>query len=489
MAEESPFNKIPNQLDHIPEGVPVVFISYSWDSEQHKQWVLELSKDLREKFRVYTLLDRYNHGGDDLPTFMLKGLDRADRVLIIGTPKYKEKLEKAGGGAKFEDQVITISLYKNMGSDKFVPVLREGTFSDSFNTLIETRLGYDMSNDVNYEEHLQELAADLWGTPMNIAPSLGPKPNFTPGAQALHIVVPESKEDYSTLVKSYLLDNSKQILLTELIEKESKKAYKAICDKANYSVARDAASFTSYVKVQEKAIENLMATVVPIVRYGTLAQQKLLVEAMTLLCKKPLFNGQITVVDFDKEHLLASTFLYHAVGVACVKYQKYSLIREMMQVKVTAPNIISLNYSMYLEYLSGCNHWNYDDLNLYLNATWIYPYSHMVMFAIKPIFSDTFFDDDEFSNCFYTWEHLASLSCRYYKCCTLSPDWNPIGGFVRKRISLSRYEDDFYTQFFAAASEEKDNWEPLKQGLFGGSYSEYSSIYKASEEFYKKNMR
>lgn len=90
MAEESPFSKIPSQLNQIPEGVPVVFISYSWDNESHKQWVVDLSKDLREKFRIYTLLDRYNCGGDDLITFMQKGLKRADRVLIIGTPNYKK---------------------------------------------------------------------------------------------------------------------------------------------------------------------------------------------------------------------------------------------------------------------------------------------------------------------------------------------------------------------------------------------------------------
>lgn len=58
MATESPFPKIPSQLEQIPEDTPIVFISYSWDSDEHKQWVSDLSKDLREKFRVYTLLDQ-----------------------------------------------------------------------------------------------------------------------------------------------------------------------------------------------------------------------------------------------------------------------------------------------------------------------------------------------------------------------------------------------------------------------------------------------
>ena len=77
MPKESPFNKIPNQLDQIPEDVPVVFISYSWDSENHKQWVLDLSNDLREKYRVYTLLDRYNHG-------VIYNLHKNARILVAG---------------------------------------------------------------------------------------------------------------------------------------------------------------------------------------------------------------------------------------------------------------------------------------------------------------------------------------------------------------------------------------------------------------------
>lgn len=75
---ESPFSKIPSQLDMIPSGVPIVFISYSWDSTEHKDWVLRLSKDLREAYRVYTLLDQYGRGGEDLITFMKNGLNKAN---------------------------------------------------------------------------------------------------------------------------------------------------------------------------------------------------------------------------------------------------------------------------------------------------------------------------------------------------------------------------------------------------------------------------
>ncbi|MBV4240687.1 toll/interleukin-1 receptor domain-containing protein [Phocaeicola dorei] len=83
----------PSQFDDLVKDHPVVFISYSWDSEDHKSWVRKLSDDLRTKYAVNTLLDQYNRGGYDLIQFMNKGIEIADRVILIGTPAYKEKSE------------------------------------------------------------------------------------------------------------------------------------------------------------------------------------------------------------------------------------------------------------------------------------------------------------------------------------------------------------------------------------------------------------
>lgn len=481
----NPFSEIPSQLDNILENVPVVFISYSWDSPQHKEWVLRLSKDLRETYRVYTLLDRYNRGGEDLITFMQHGLSRADRVLIIGTPQYKEKIERKTGGAKFEDQVITLQLYKDMGASKFVPVLRDGSFSESFNNLIEVRTGYDMRNDNDYEKTLQELAADLWGTPMNIAPTLGPKPNFTPAQQVLQPLIAASPSDFSTIVKTYLLDSSKQILLTEMLEDEKEKAFSKIMEYASYNHATTAYSFNTYLAIHQEAIASLMSAVLPIVRYGTPAQQQLLVDAMVRLCTKPFRNGEITTCGTEYIHLLASIFLFQATGVAAVKFSRFNLIKVMMTTKVHAPNALSPSRSFSLESMAGYNHWTPEALNLYLNSQWIYPYSQMVMSGIKTCFGNTFIDNDDFQNCYFVWEHLSSLLCHYYKCNAISDNWFPLGGFVRKRYSIMRHGEDYYTDFFQQAEQQQNEWLPLKQGLFEGNYSVYKQEYDEAEKFYK----
>lgn len=490
MSEQSPFAGTKSQLDTIPDGVPVVFISYSWDSEFHKDWVLNLSKDLRERYRVYTLLDRYNCGGDDLVTFMTKGLQRADRVLIIGTPRYLEKLEKSnGGGAKFEDQIITISLYHEMDSQKFIPVLREGSFSESFNQLIGNRVGYNLSDDVRYEEELQALAADLWGHPMNQAPTLGPKPNFTPMSQVLQPAKPESPQDFATLVKMYLPNPGSRIILDDLIEKEADGAYKQIIQQADYRMPLTAELFNRFNEIHQEAISNLIQAVVPIVRYGTIEQARLLVDAMVKLCKKPFVNGEISREDTVKVHFMAATYLFHAMGTACVKYGRFDLVHLLVSSKVNPPHAYSSSYSYSLQYLAGCNHFNTEDLNRFRGTTVYHPYSFMVISGIRTAFTGIFLSDDEFKDTYFAWEHLASLLSRYYNNSGILQDWNPLGHFLYKRIAILRGSEDFYTDFFKAADELKDEWPPLKQGLFGGSYKNYAETYQKSEEFYKQSFR
>lgn len=487
METLSPFSNIPSQLEQIPDDVPVVFVSYSWDSQGHQEWVLRLSADLREKYRVYTLLDKYNRGGQELTEFMRNGLRKAHRVIIIGTPEYKKKIDRTSGGAKFEDQVITIELYHEMDTHKFIPILREGSFSESFSELIETRVGYDMSNDAQYDQKLQELAADIWGCPMNLAPALGPKPNFTPASQVLQPLKASTPEDFATIVKSYLLDPTKRIVLTEFIEEEIEKAFQKIMEYASYNHQTTSQTFNKYISIHQDAIANIESAMLPIVRYGSLEQQRLLVNAMIKLCTKPFKNGEITNSNTAYVHLLASTFLFHSTGVAAVKYNRFDLVKMMMEAKVPAPNALSPSYTFTLQNMAGYNHWDYKTLNQYLNSSWLYPYSQMVMSTIKTYFKKTFIDSNDFENCFCAWEHIASLLCEHHKN-HLIPDrvWFPVGTFVRKRISMFRHEEDFYTEFFIKASQQKDDWEPLKQGLFNGQYAIFENIYKEGEEFYNK---
>lgn len=154
-----------SQFDDIKEGIPTVFISYSWDDDEHKAWAKQLADDLRGKYGICSLIDKYNPAGADIVEFMNRGIRVANRVLAIGTPLYKEKSENGvGSGGKYEGVLITTEIYNNTDTFKFIPLLRRGKdFKSSFITVLASRNGYDFRDDTQYEGKLKDLADEIYG--------------------------------------------------------------------------------------------------------------------------------------------------------------------------------------------------------------------------------------------------------------------------------------------------------------------------------------
>lgn len=164
-------------LGKIQDGHPVVFISYSWDSEEHENWVLKLSADLADS-GIFVLLDKYLEDGSNLPAYMDLGIERADKVLIIGTSRYKEKCYEPSSGVAFEDCIIRAGISQNIGTKKFIACLREGDFKSSFPIYIGIKKGHDFRAEENYEKELESLCRDIYGRPIIQRPVLGDIPDY-----------------------------------------------------------------------------------------------------------------------------------------------------------------------------------------------------------------------------------------------------------------------------------------------------------------------
>lgn len=479
------FANIPSMFDGIPENVPVVFISYSWDNEEHKKWVKKLADDLRSRHRVFTLLDQYNRGGYDLLSFMKKGLNIAHRVLIIGTPDYKNKADKDEGGVRFEDQLISIDLYNEIGSSKFIPILRRGSFTASFSKLLGIRSGYDFRDDSVYDDLLKKLAADIHGNPLNIPPALSDSPNIDGAAITESQSAASTSSLTSSAVKVLLNSPNGLIDFSELLEEEARKSHGEILQYATYDFCVDKEVFNKYKDLHLKIVYPFLSTLPLFVRYGGSEYAQPYIDAMVRFCTKPFKNGEITCDGTEKLHFMASMFMFHSLGLLCTKYSKFDIILQMMKAMVPSPNPYSYSHSFSLPYIAGTTHWNPSDLNSVLEANWLYPYSRFVRGCIYTYVEKCFLNEAEFESCFAAWENLFSLCYVFYKCDIIGQGNFPTGEFLLRRIDLMRGADSFYGRFLQKAQEEKDSWPPLQQGLFNGSYEQFCMISKTADEYYK----
>lgn len=156
---------------------PLIFISYTWDSEAHKQWVLNLADQFISD-GIEAILDRHELKlGRNMPHFMERSIARADKVLIIFTPGYKAKADNRTGGAGYEYSIMNADLYHNQTTnEKIIPILRAGNQQESIPAFMRQFIHLDMTNDNVFRERYQELKDHICNQSMLEKPVLGPSP-------------------------------------------------------------------------------------------------------------------------------------------------------------------------------------------------------------------------------------------------------------------------------------------------------------------------
>ena len=155
---------------------PKVFISYSHDSVEHKEWVLKLASDLRAS-GIDASLDQWDLApGQDVAAFMHSGVRESDRVLLVCTDSYVRKANAGVGGVGYERLIVTAEVVEAIETKKFVPIVRHNSLSPKIPTHLGSRLYIDFSDDSGYSASIDHLRREILGAPANPKPPLGSNP-------------------------------------------------------------------------------------------------------------------------------------------------------------------------------------------------------------------------------------------------------------------------------------------------------------------------
>jgi hypothetical protein len=166
-----------------PTRPPRVYISYSWDSAEHKTQVLALSNRLRGD-GIETHLDQYEVGpASGWKRWQEEQIERADFVALVCTPRYRQRLESGvGSGAHGDGQLMQRRLAGQ-------PPGAAGARDDR-SWLVPVGFGHYRENresipafvgDVEYynvagEDGYRRLVARLRGEPFVMAPPVAGSP-------------------------------------------------------------------------------------------------------------------------------------------------------------------------------------------------------------------------------------------------------------------------------------------------------------------------
>lgn len=135
-----------------------IFISYSWDSDEHRLWVKQLADLIEENPEYHVIWDGYDLDNlIDKNLYMEKSVIDADYMVIVATKKYQEKSNARTGGVGIETSIAVSQYWEQMqngGKSKIFSILRE---KDAIPTYLKNQLHIDFTDESNFEIKFNDL--------------------------------------------------------------------------------------------------------------------------------------------------------------------------------------------------------------------------------------------------------------------------------------------------------------------------------------------
>ena len=149
-----------------------VFISYSWDSDEHRAWVKNLADSIEENPEFHVIWDGYDLDNFiDKNLYMEQSVIDSDYIIIVATKKYQEKSNHRKGGAGIETSIAVSQHWKQMetnGKSKILAILKE---EDSIPTYLQNQFYVDFTDESNFDIKFDELLKILNGTALYKRPA------------------------------------------------------------------------------------------------------------------------------------------------------------------------------------------------------------------------------------------------------------------------------------------------------------------------------
>lgn len=375
-----------------------------------------------------------------------------------------------GWSAKWDKGLIDIIMTSRQS--RYTSFFTEiGTFSEELQKLAETRDG-ELMHITGADQMFMSLQDQVLALEkVNVSKNM-------------------SHDLFIARVKKYLSSENYAIDFADLVESMGQKAYDTIQEHAHYNFSLSVSAFQQYIQIHKEAVAPLIETFILTARWGKTEHIALFKDVLIRLCLRPFENGRMETGKTSYIHALAVETLFNAIGVACVKYKRFAELEDILSIKIPPFNILG-THSCKLLSIVGMTHWEYSLWNALLQQNYYYPRSMFFKDILSLFFKDVFYAESEYENYFYIWEQLLSLSYVAHGCCFMDHEYFPTGHFIRAAAVYRHRElgENTYCRFFDEANELQDEWEPLKQGMFGGSYKDYKRLYDNAQKYYKANIQ
>lgn len=141
-----------------------IFVSYSWDSEEHRAWVQKLGVDLDQYHELAVTWDGFDLDElSDKNQFMESGLHEADFILAVTTKRYCQRADDRKAGMGIETYMVTAMHWEQLAQANKSNVIVIQREHDSIPRYLKGKLHIDFSCNTDYATSVNRLLQVLKG--------------------------------------------------------------------------------------------------------------------------------------------------------------------------------------------------------------------------------------------------------------------------------------------------------------------------------------
>ncbi|UNH27854.1 TIR domain-containing protein [Moellerella wisconsensis] len=144
------------------ENKITVFISYSWDSEEHRLWVKKLADELESDNVFHVIWDGYDLDSFiDKNLYMEKSVVQSDFIINVCTINYKNKANERLGGVGIETYLGVNEHWDNLQEKKRTKSLVVLKELGATPTYLKGHTYINFTNDDNFALNVNNLKKEL----------------------------------------------------------------------------------------------------------------------------------------------------------------------------------------------------------------------------------------------------------------------------------------------------------------------------------------
>ncbi|MFJ3524249.1 toll/interleukin-1 receptor domain-containing protein [Pseudomonas sp. NPDC090203] len=345
---------------------PRLFISYSWSTPDHQQWVLRLATELRES-GVDVILDKWDlKEGHDSIGFMESMVtdESVTKVIIVSDKSYATKADVRAGGVGAESQIISAKVYENAKQEKFVAVVPEKEDGKAWlPTFYGKRIYIDLSEAENYAENFERLLRWIYDQPLFQKPEIGARPAFLTEASTVSLgtntthrraldAVKQGKPFAAGAVDEYFRAVSESFERLRIVRESGREFDDQVIE-----------NIEAFIPYRNEITQLLMV----IAQYNSLPDIELKVhrflEALLPFLDRPNHVNHYMETDFDNFRFIIHELFLYTIAIF-LKYERFEIVQILLSSpyyiheKVSYGQVGAFGYHVFREYARTLDHRN-----------------------------------------------------------------------------------------------------------------------------------